>query len=174
MSYYTEKTTCLPPRPLILDVTMTHGHYGRKTLFANGNLTHTISSNDAPQTDGALKNVDRKKYSITVSFTPISWNRLCLCPEESDQFRFLRTDFLANLKVSVGLILDKTSVTRITIPLGLSTWSFIHLHHFFRSRRTLSPLLTPSLVLYLERSGKGTHVVCSFFKLHRLYCASHG
>ena len=53
--------TRLPPRPLILDVTMTHARYGRTPLHTNGNLTHTISSNGAPQPDGALKNAARKK-----------------------------------------------------------------------------------------------------------------
>jgi hypothetical protein len=36
-------------------------------------------------------------------------------PEESDQFRFLRATSLANLKGSVGLILAKVSVMRISI-----------------------------------------------------------
>ena len=33
-------------------------------------------------------------------------------PEESDQFRFLRADYLANLKGSLGLILAKASTMR--------------------------------------------------------------
>ena len=42
-------------------------------------------------------------------------------PEESDQFRFLRPTCLTNLRVSVGLILDKTSTMMVTvIPLDLS------------------------------------------------------
>ena len=32
----------LPPRPLILDVTMTHDRYGRITLYTNGKVTHAI------------------------------------------------------------------------------------------------------------------------------------
>ena len=36
--------------------------------------------------------------------------------EESDQFRFLRAACLANIKGSVGLILAKASVMRISIP----------------------------------------------------------
>ena len=55
-------------------------------------------------------------------------------PEESDQFRFLRAACLANLKGSVGLILAKTSVMRISIPLDLSSRSFIPLSRFIRSR----------------------------------------
>jgi hypothetical protein len=46
-------------------------------------------------------------------------------PEESDQFRFLRTACLANLKGSVGLILAKASTMRISIPLDLSSRPFI-------------------------------------------------
>ena len=68
-------------------------------------------------------------------------------PEESDQFRFLRTTHLVKFKVSVGLILDKdSSVIVITIPNDLSTRSFIPLTRFFNSRRP-TPLLTPSLVI---------------------------
>ena len=58
-------------------------------------------------------------------------------PEESDQFRFLRTTYLANLKGSVGLILAKASAMRISIPLDLSSRSFIPLPRFFRSRRPI-------------------------------------
>ncbi len=38
-------------------------------------------------------------------------------PEESDQFRFLRATCLVNLKGSVGLILTKASVMRISTPI---------------------------------------------------------
>ncbi len=38
-----------------------HVHYGRSTLHPTGNLTHTLSSDDAPQTDDTLKNTVRKK-----------------------------------------------------------------------------------------------------------------
>ena len=41
--------------------------------------------------------------------------------EESDQFCFLHTACLANIKGSVGLILAKASVMRISIPLDLSS-----------------------------------------------------
>jgi hypothetical protein len=37
-------------------------------------------------------------------------------PEESEQFRFLRTASFANIKGSVGLILAKASAMRISIP----------------------------------------------------------
>jgi hypothetical protein len=60
--------------------------------------------------------------------------------EESEQFRFLRAASYANIKGSVGLILTKTSVMRISIPLDLSSRSFIPLPRFMRSRRA-APLL---------------------------------
>jgi hypothetical protein len=65
--------------------------------------------------------------------------------EESEQFRFLRAACFANIKGSVGLILAKTSAMRISIPLDLSSRSFIPLSCFMRSRR-VTPLLAPSLV----------------------------
>ena len=52
-------------------------------------------------------------------------------PEESAQFRFIRASCLANLKGSIGLMLSKVSVMRVTIPLDLSTRSFIHYHVLF-------------------------------------------
>ena len=72
-------------------------------------------------------------------------------PEESDQFRFLRAACLANIKGSVGLILAKDSDMRISIPLDLSSRSFIPLPCFIRSRRD-TPLLGPSLVFSPRRS----------------------
>ena len=71
-------------------------------------------------------------------------------PEESDQFRFLRAACFANIKGSVGLILTKASAMRISIPLDLSSRSFIPLPRFMRSRRT-TPLLVPSLVFSPRR-----------------------
>ncbi len=72
-------------------------------------------------------------------------------PEESDQFRFFRDSRLSNFKGSVGLILSKTSPIRVTIPIDLSTRSFIPLHRFLDSRR-VSPLLNQSLVLIPQQS----------------------
>ncbi len=71
-------------------------------------------------------------------------------PEESEQFRFLRTVFFANIKGSVRLILAKTSAMRISIPLDLSSRSFIPLPCFMRTRR-VTPLLDPSLVFSPRR-----------------------
>jgi hypothetical protein len=45
-------------------------------------------------------------------------------PEESQQFRFLRAAFFANIKGSVGLILAEASAMRISIPLDLSSRLF--------------------------------------------------
>ena len=52
---------CIPPHPLILDVTVTHDRYGRSTLHTNGKFTHTVSSNHDPQSDVDLKNKDQEE-----------------------------------------------------------------------------------------------------------------
>jgi len=69
-------------------------------------------------------------------------------PEESGQFHLLRAACLDNIKGSikgsVGLILAKVSVMRISIPLDLLSRSFIPLR-FIRSRSPPT-LLAPSLV----------------------------
>ncbi len=49
----------LPPRTLVMDVTMTHDRYGRTTQRTNGALTHRVSSTGAPQPDGALNKAAR-------------------------------------------------------------------------------------------------------------------
>ena len=72
-------------------------------------------------------------------------------PEESDQFRFLRDARLETLKDTVGLIFDKTSALRVTIPIDLSTRTFIPLPRFFNSRRPVR-LLNPSLVIFSQQS----------------------
>ena len=51
----------IPPRTLLMDVTMTHDRYGRTTQCTNGALTHRASSTGAPQSDGTLNNVTRIK-----------------------------------------------------------------------------------------------------------------
>jgi hypothetical protein len=73
-------------------------------------------------------------------------------PEESGQFRFLRPTRYANIKGSVGLILTKESVIRISIPLDLSSRPPIPLPCFICRRRPL-PLLAPSLVSTPRRSA---------------------
>ncbi len=77
-------------------------------------------------------------------------------PEESGQFRFLRTSWLVNVKGSVGLILTKSSTMRISIPLDLSSWSFIPLPCFIRSRHPTT-LLTPYLVFSPQCSVSEAH-----------------
>ena len=73
-------------------------------------------------------------------------------PEESVQFRFIRAACLANLKGSIGLMLAKASSMRVTIPLDLSTRSFIPLPRFIHTRTT-TRLLTPSVVLLNQSSA---------------------
>ena len=71
--------------------------------------------------------------------------------EESAQFRFIRDVCWTNLKGSIGLMSPKPSVMRVTIPLDLSTRSFIPLPRFVHTRTT-APLLTPSTVLFNQSS----------------------
>jgi hypothetical protein len=91
--------------------------------------------------------------------------------EESVQFRFIRAPCLANLKGSIGLMLTKDSVMRVTIPLDLSTRSFIPLTRFIRTRTTTS-LLTPSIMLLNQSSAYMSHDVGSFLSFHWLLCVS--
>jgi hypothetical protein len=51
----------LPPRTLVMDVTMTNDRYGHTTQHTNGALTHRVSSTGAPQPDGALNKAARMK-----------------------------------------------------------------------------------------------------------------
>ncbi len=81
--------------------------------------------------------------------------------EESDQFRFLRVVCFTNLRSVVGLILVKASVMRISIPLDLSSRSFIPLPRFIRSSHT-TPLLAPSQVLFPPCSAEAAHAECLF------------
>ena len=73
-------------------------------------------------------------------------------PEKSDKFHFLHTSCFANLKGAVGLIMVKASAMRISIPLDLSSRSFIPLPCFIRSCRP-TPILVPSLVPFPPRSA---------------------
>jgi hypothetical protein len=49
------------PRTLILDFTMTHPRYGRSHVNPTGQLTNIRRSDGAPEPDGVLKVVTRKK-----------------------------------------------------------------------------------------------------------------
>jgi hypothetical protein len=71
-------------------------------------------------------------------------------PEESEQFRFLRAACYVNIKGSVGLILATASAMRISIPLDLSSRSFIPPSRFMRSR-SAATLLAPFLVFIPRR-----------------------
>jgi hypothetical protein len=50
-----------PPRTLLLDFTMTHPHYGRSHVHPIGQLTNIRRSDGAPEPDGDLRVVVRKK-----------------------------------------------------------------------------------------------------------------
>ena len=60
-------------------------------------------------------------------------------PEESDQFRFVRTSYFVNLKCTVGLIMTKTSVMWTTIPwTSHSVFYTVSSFHSFTSSHTVS------------------------------------
>ncbi len=50
-----------PPRTLILDFTMTHTRYGRSHVHPIGQMTNISRSDGAPEPDGVLRVVVRKK-----------------------------------------------------------------------------------------------------------------
>ena len=50
-----------PPSTLIVDFTLTHTRFGRSHVHSIGQLTHTRRSDGAPELDGALRAVARKK-----------------------------------------------------------------------------------------------------------------
>ncbi len=168
-----------------LDFTLTHPHYDRSLLNLNGQLTNTRRSDGAPEPDGVIKVVVRKKIihhrqlyvdrPDPIAFMPVAVDtsgriyddvlRLLFLyahreasdlandiPEESGHFRFLRAECLANIKGSMGLILAKASVMRISVPLDLSSRPFIPPPCFIRSRRPTT-LLPPSLVFSPRRSA---------------------
>jgi hypothetical protein len=62
-----------PPRTLILDFTLTH-KYDSSHVFTTGPLTNTRCSDGAPELDGALREVARKKI--------LHYRQLCInCPD---------------------------------------------------------------------------------------------
>ena len=56
-----EQADRFPPRTLILDFTMTHPRYGRSHVYPSGQMTNIRRSDGAPEPDGSLKVVVRKK-----------------------------------------------------------------------------------------------------------------
>jgi hypothetical protein len=138
-----------PPRTLILDFMMTHPRYGRSHVNPTGQLTNTRRSDGTPEPDGVIKKVTRKKITHYRQMyidrpDPIAFMPIAVDTSGRIYDFFLRT-CLTNIKGSVGLILAKASVMRISIPLDLSSRSFIPPPCFILSRRPTT-LLTPSLV----------------------------
>ncbi len=157
---------------------MTHTRYGSSHVHTTGQVTNTRRSDGAPELDGSVREVTRKKIlhyrhlyinrPDPTTFLPVvvhttgrlydDFSRLLFLhahrevsvltneiPEESGQFLFLRVSSYTNIKGSVGLILAKASVMRISIPLDSSSRHFNPLSRFICRRRPL-PLLSPSLV----------------------------
>ena len=118
---------------------LTHPHYGRSHVHPIGQLTNIRRSDGSPEPDGSLRVEVRKKIDdfLRLLFLHVHREVSALAndlPEESSHFRFLRDACLANIKWSVGLFLAKASAMRISIPLDLSSRTFIPLPHFILSR----------------------------------------
>jgi hypothetical protein len=156
-------TDCLPPpRTLILDFTLTHTAPepdGALKTVVRAKIRHdrqlyinlpepiAFMPVEVDTADRIYEDFIRLLFLHSHREASVVANEL---PEESDQFRFLRAACFANIKGSVGLILVKASDIRISIPLDLSSRSFIPLPCFMRSRR-VTPLIVPSLVFFPRR-----------------------
>jgi hypothetical protein len=155
---------------------MRHDRCGRTTQYTNGTLTHRVPSTGpivflsiTVSTSGRVyEDFTRLLFLHSHREDSILSGEL---PEESEQFPISWASRLSNLKGSVGLILVKTSVMWVTIPIDLSTSPFIPLPHFLNSRR-VSPLLKQSLVLIPHNSLPKRHMMCVMFKSLVSYCAS--
>ncbi len=170
----------LPARTLIMDVTMTHDRYGSYGSLSHIMSSNGAPHPDGALKSAARKKIIHYRQLYADKPDPIIFVHVAVntsgrvyddfvrllflhahreasalageLQEESDQFRFLHATCLANLKSSVGLILAKAWEMRVTIPIDLSMQPFIPLPRFFHSRRA-PPLLTPSLVLFPQRSA---------------------
>ena len=83
-----------PPRTLILDFTMTHPRYGRSHVHPSGQLTNIRRSDGAPEPDGALKVVARKKI---IHYRPLYLDRpepIAFMPVAVDTSGRIYDDFL--------------------------------------------------------------------------------
>jgi hypothetical protein len=144
--FFFGKSDCI----LILDFTLTYTRYDSSHVHTTGQLTDTRRSDGAPELDGALREVDRKKI---LHYRKLYINRpdpIAFLPVAVDTTGRLYS--YPNIKGSVGLILANTSAMRISIPLDLSSRPFIPLPRFICRRRPL-PLLAPSLVFTPRRSA---------------------
>ena len=154
-----------------------HFRFGGSQSEQTDRLPPPSTSDGAPEPDGSLKVVARKKIihyhqlyldrPEPIAFMPVAVDTSGRIYDDFLRLLFLHdhreTSALANdileesvclvnIKGSVGLILAKTSFMRISIPLDLSSRPFIPLPRFIRSRRPTT-LLAPSLVFSPRRSA---------------------
>ena len=125
-----------PPRTLILDFTMTHPPYGRSHVYLSGHLTNIRRSDGAPEPDGALKVVDRKKiihyHQLYLDHPePIAFMSVAVDTSDRIYDDFLRLLFLYTHREALDLAND--------IPEESGHFRFL------RCRRPTT-LLPPSLV----------------------------
>ncbi len=171
-----------PPRTLILDFTLTYIRYDSSHVHTTGQLTNTRRSDGAPELDGALREVARKKILHYRQLYLNGPDPIAFLPAEADTTGRVYDDFsrllfmhahrevsaLANEKPeesdqfrflrAARYANIKGSVGLILakasamIPLDLSSRPFIPLSRFICRRRPL-PLLASSLVFTPRRSA---------------------
>jgi hypothetical protein len=82
-----------PPRVLKLDYTLIHARYGSSHVQTTGQLTNTSRSDDAPDLDGTLRVVSRKKNLL---YRQLYMNRpdpIVFLPDTVDTTGRLSDDF---------------------------------------------------------------------------------
>jgi hypothetical protein len=128
-----------PPRTLILDFTMTHVHSMDDGMCI---LSDSCQTQEPNVFMPVVVDTSGRIYDdfLRLLFLHDHREASTLTNEIPGQFRFLRPGCLGNIKGSLELILVKAPVMRISIPLDLSSRTFIPLHRFNRSRRP-TPLL---------------------------------
>ena len=95
-----------PPTTLILDFTMTHTHYWRSHVHLTGQLTNIRRSDGAPEPDGDLKVVTRKKIihyhqlyidrPDHIAFVPVAVDTSDRIYVDFLRLLFLHVDFVEN------------------------------------------------------------------------------
>ncbi len=127
----------LPPRTLVMDVTMTHDRYGRTTHHTNGALTHRVSSTGPPQSHGPLNKTTRMKIRYYRQIYPDRPDPIVFLPivvsTSGRVYKFFERLLFLHAHREVSILtgelpeesVAKTSAMRVTIPIDLSTRSFI-------------------------------------------------
>jgi hypothetical protein len=144
----------LPPRTLILDFTLTHPRYGRSRLNLNGQLTNTRRSDGAPEPDGVIKAVARKKI---IHYRQLYVDRpdpIVFMPVAVDTSGRIYDDFLRLLFLHAH---REASALANDIPEESGHFRFLRAACLANRSRRSTTLLTPSLVFSPLRSVSAAH-----------------